>query len=249
MKAPNKDTSGTVDFLIDFHVHSNYSDGVQTIQSNASYATALGIDKIVFADHYAQLNNEKIKYYLPKKKINEYIEECRQNNAIPGLEIDYLGEEDRLLAKTKDIKKVDLVYGSIHVVEKTKLFSETLKVSNPQELIKKYLEYFVKLAEKKEIKAICHPFWVPEKLKLQLKKKLTKDYLEDVAERMAQSEIAIEINTMFPSLTLKQVKIFTGKGVKITVGSDAHSPESMVAIKKVYRQLEKEELTHYLLKI
>ena len=104
---------------INLHIHSNYSDGKQTIKQIIEKSIKLELDYIAITDHFTNswkawvstLNNpEKISTYLEEISIcQEYlIQYDQQLTLLKGLEID-LASSEQFIKKYIDISDFDLL--------------------------------------------------------------------------------------------------------------------------------------------
>jgi DNA polymerase (family 10) len=101
----------------DFHVHSLWSDGLNTIEEMVSRARTLGYSFICITDHAEKL---KIAGGLTPKEIEEQIEEIRELNEkfddieiFAGIEAN-IDSEGNIDFKPSLLKKLDIVIASIH---------------------------------------------------------------------------------------------------------------------------------------
>jgi putative hydrolase len=101
----------------DLHVHSDWSDGGDTIQVMAEKARALGHDYFALTDHSPRL---KIAHGLEPERLREQLdvvtklnEEMAPFRILTGVECDIL-EDGALDGSEELLRRVDFVVGSVH---------------------------------------------------------------------------------------------------------------------------------------
>ncbi|MFH1730112.1 MAG: DNA polymerase/3'-5' exonuclease PolX [Planctomycetota bacterium] len=193
----------------DFHVHSNYSDGRQSIVEIAAAAKALGYRFVAITDHSQSL---QIAHGLTPERVRKQMKEIAAVNrklrgfkVLAGIEVDIKGDgsldlPDKLLAD------LDLVIASIHSGFK-----------QPRE---KIMSRITAAMENPHVDIIGHPTGrlIGER----------EAYDVDVSELIraaAATGIALEINAHPQRLDLNDVycRMAKERGVKLAIGTDAHN--------------------------
>lgn len=206
---------GTIPHLIEvqdikgiLHVHSNYSDGVNSIEELVIAAIEKGFQYIGISDHsksafYANGLKEKTI-----KKQHEEIEKLREKypeiKIFKGIESDILPDgsldyEDEVLAT------FDYVIGSVH---------SHFKMDRDQ-----MTKRLMTAVENKYLTILGHPTG-----RLLLSRKEYDLNLEEVIESCGKNAVAIEINSNPHRLDLdwRMCKYAKEKGVKLVIEPDAH---------------------------
>ncbi len=76
----------------DYHTHTPYSHGKNTVEENVAQAKRLGLRQIGIADH----GFAHITYGIPRKKLENYKAECRLQAEKQGIEV-FVGMEANIL--------------------------------------------------------------------------------------------------------------------------------------------------------
>lgn len=190
----------------DLHVHSNYSDGMDTIEAIAVAAKKLGYEYIGICDHS---KTSKIANGLDEetlKRRNEEIDRVQERvkgiKILKGMEVDILSDgsldySDFLL------EELDFVIGAIH-----------------QGFAKNVTERIKKAMENPFVDIIAHPTG-----RLLSGREGYKIDIEEIMRYAADYGVALEINASYDRLDLNDVNIIRAKGygVKFVIGTDAHS--------------------------
>jgi len=200
----------------DMHMHSVHSDGRSDIEDLASVARDLGYEYICITDHS---KSSAIANGLSEKRLRRQIEEIRNLDAefkgiaiLAGSEVDILA--DGSLDFDADLlKELDFVIASIHS-----------GLTGPSE---KVTARALKAMDNPYVNCIAHPtgrlIGQREPMDLDIAK---------VIEHAAQTGTALEINANPWRLDLKDthIRMATGAGVKLCIGTDAHSVDGFAAM-------------------
>ncbi|SDK21205.1 DNA polymerase/3'-5' exonuclease PolX [Natronincola ferrireducens] len=190
------------------HVHSNYSDGVNTIEELVKTAIGKGFQYIGISDHsksafYANGLKEKTV-----KKQHEEIDELRIKypaiKILKGIESDIL-VDGSLDYDEEILSTFDYVIGSVH--SNFNLDKETMTNRLKRAIENKYLTI------------LGHPTG-----RLLLSRKAYNLDLEEIIKHCSKYDVAIEINSNPHRLDLdwRMCKYAKEKGVKLVIEPDAH---------------------------
>ena len=201
------------------HVHSTYSDGLNTIQEMAEASISLGYSYIVFCDH------SKTAFYangLSEERVLQQFDEIDRVNGLflnknfrifKGIESDIL-PDGRLDYADEFLDKFDLVVGSVH--SSFKLSEEVMT------------ERVVKALRNPYLTVLGHPTG-----RLLLSRDAYKINLERVVEVAGEENVLIEINSNPHRLDLdwRFCRLAREKGVQIMICPDAHRVEGIADVK------------------
>lgn len=193
----------------DFHVHTKWSDGHDSIEDIAQAAKALGYKYIAITDHSV---GRGIAKGLSEERLRQQIEEIKELNQrlgdfriFTGIEVDIRADgtidlPDELLAE------LDVVIAAIHSA-----------MSQSEEQITRRL---LNAIENPHVDIIAHPT-----CRLIGEREPSAVDIEAVFKAAARNNKAIEINAMPDRLDLKDTHIYRARelGVKLAIGTDAHS--------------------------
>ena len=197
----------------DFHVHTLYSDGNDTIEEIAKAAIAYGHEFICIADHS---KSEHVAHGMDEERLLQQIKEIRALNKklkniriFAGCEVDI--KADGSLDYSDDIlKQLDIISVSVHSGFKM-----------PKE---KMTERIITALENKYVKILNHPTGriINERPPYDVD-------LERIFEVASQRRIAVEINASPDRLDLngQNVKRAIEMGVKIAIGTDSHNKDQL----------------------
>ena len=197
----------------DTHVHTDWSDGHDSIEAMAQAAKALGYQYLAITDHSA---GRGIAHGLSEERLRQQIEEVKQlNGQLKGIHI-FTGTEmdiradgsmdlpDELLAD------LDIVIAAIH----------SAMNQNEEKITRRILGAI----ENPHVDVIAHPT-----CRLLGEREPVAIDMEAVFRAAAKYDKALEINAMPSRLDLKDIHVYRARelGVKLIMGTDAHSIAQM----------------------
>lgn len=193
----------------DLHMHTNWSDGGDTIQSMIEAALARGYEFLALTDHSP---SSRIANGLDIKRLRQRNEEIRKIaekfkiKVLLGSEVDILSDGS-LDYPNEVLTDLDVVVASIHI---------GFKKDNTERLIK--------AIENPHVKIIGHPSG------RLIGQRAPYEYdLEKVIESAKENRVALEINSSFPRMDLndKQAKLAKEKGCLLSINTDSHTKDSL----------------------
>ena len=203
----------------DYHTHTIYSDGKQTVLQSAQVAKQKGLREIAITDH----GFNKFKG-IKRKKIDLLREECKFAENQTGVKI-LLGVEANIISKNGDIdvteddlKKIDILVVGFHQIVKGKTFLDRLGFIIPNNLkstskktIAKNTQAVINAIKKYPIDILSHPgVGCP----IDIKK------VGDVAKQYGTK---MELNGKRIAYTQDDIKYLVENKVEFVLSSDAHS--------------------------
>jgi len=197
----------------DLHVHTNWTDGSNTIEEMADAAEKMGYEYICITDHS---KSTTVANGMNEERLLEYIDEIRNVaksrkgiKVLAGSEVDITADGE-LDYSDEYLKRLDIVNASIHSRFK----------SDKKEMTERVLTAFTN----RRLKIFCHPTG-----RLIHQREPYEIDLERVFEEAAQRGIAIEVDSIPDRLDLngQNVRRAIEMGVKIVIDSDAHETEGL----------------------
>ncbi|MBU2496696.1 MAG: DNA polymerase/3'-5' exonuclease PolX [Nanoarchaeota archaeon] len=194
----------------DLHVHTKYSDGVDTIEKMAEEAKKLGYKYIAIADHsktrkiaHGLTENELLKQWKEIDKLNKKFR--NKIRILKSNEVDILGNGS-LDYSDKLLSKMEVVIASVHSGYKSSKRQMTDRI--------------IKALENKYVNILAHP--TGRLINRRPEYEIDLEQIFDVAK---EKKKILEINAFPNRLDLKDVYIKRAKekGIKLSIGTDAHS--------------------------
>lgn len=213
MKGQLPDVIQLKDIRGDLHVHSNFSDGISSIEDIAKRGKTLGYEYIAITDHSKSL---KIAGGLDEHRLKKQIKLIKDiNKKIDGIQILTGIEVDILTDGTLDfddsiLKELDIVIASIHSGFK----------QDRQTLTKR----IITACQNPYVDIIAHPTG-----RLLGRREAYDVDMDRVLEAAADTQTVLEINSSPDRLDLSDlmVKRAQDMGIKIAINTDSHNIETL----------------------
>ncbi|MGQ9722721.1 MAG: DNA polymerase/3'-5' exonuclease PolX [Candidatus Jordarchaeum sp.] len=197
----------------DFHVHSNYSDGMDSISDLAKAAQERNYEYICISDHVGSL---KIAGALNEEQLMKQMQEIDQlNNSLNNFRILKSAEvninAEGELDLSKDLlKKLDVVLGALHSGFKASKEVITRRVVKTME------------------SGLMHIFVHPTGRIINRRTPYDIDLVQ-ILEKAKESGTILEINAFPERLDLRdiQIKSAVDKGVNLAIGTDSHNKNQL----------------------
>lgn len=193
----------------DLHVHSNWSDGLDSIESIAGYCKKIGYEYVGITDHSQSL---KVARGLSEEKIVKKINEIEKINkkitnftVLSGTECD-IKPDGRLDYNDKILKKFDFVCAGIHSNFKMDSVDATNRI--------------IKGIENENVTFLAHPT-----CRLMRRREPLDLDIEKIFDTAKKTNTYLEINSFPDRLDLNDIhaKQAKEKGVKMVISTDAHT--------------------------
>ena len=193
----------------DVHVHSNYSDGADTIEDIALACRKIGYEYVVICDHSQSLS---IARGLPPKQLLKKIEQIKKLNkrlkkirVLAGAEVDILADGS-LDYKDEILKRLDFVFAAIHTG-----FKQTEK---------QLTDRTIKALKNRYVHAIAHPTG-----RLMEVRDAYKIDLEKIFKIAGDTNTALEISAFPARLDLNDQACRRAKeeGARLVISTDSHA--------------------------
>ncbi|MFA9392270.1 MAG: histidinol-phosphatase HisJ family protein [Prolixibacteraceae bacterium] len=239
-------------YLVDYHMHTTYSDGKDTYTAYLEVARRKDLAEIGFTDHITLAPVDwcvkEIDYPVLKENLrslcNNYSEDVQVRF---GIEVDYFPDKEEELRQLIAYFPVDYVIGSIHFIGDWNFDTDKSyygKWSN-DELYKMYFELVQQAARSGLFDVIGHIDLIK---KFQCWPESDQSHLyEQTLKVIKEADVVLELNTsgldrpckeFFPNK--KILEMAAKLGIPITLGSDAHHPDQVARHYETAIQLLKE---------
>ncbi len=205
---------------VEQHVHTDYTDGINSPVEIIEKALALGCERIVFTEHVQRRSKWIFKFKEAIKLLrNQYSGKIEIYLGIESKLIDMDGQIDCLPEYLKDI---DLIIGSVHGFPRR--FNDFIKFENIslKEAIKLELECsFALINNDNKINVLGHPLGVTIR---NYDCELDGICFDVIARQLSKYGIAFDINYKYHAKYLGTIlESCRNYGTQVNIGSDAHN--------------------------
>lgn len=207
----------------DYHTHTSFSDGKNTVAENVLRAKELGMSEIAVTDH----GFSHIMRGIKRSRVGDLVREVREAEratgvrVLAGMECNIRGSSGLTDLTEKDYEQFDLFLAGIHVVTHYERFSErklgwrgwwlTVLHAEPSE---RYIRYttraYLNAIEKNPVDILAH-----------LNFQCFADVVE-VAKCCRDYGTYLELNSKKQHLTDEELAAVAATGVRFVIDSDAH---------------------------
>ena len=198
----------------DLQMHTNWSDGNNTILEMAEAAKKLGHEYICITDHVGEsfkitnsLNEKRIKEQ--KKEIEKANKKLNKFTILQGGEVN-IKDNGSLDLKNNVIKELDIVLASIHSGFKNSKEKMTARI--------------IKAMENEHVDIIAHPTG-----RLINKRPAYELDFDKILDKAKETNAILEINAYPERMDLKDVhaRAAIRHGIKLSIGTDSHDADQL----------------------
>lgn len=225
----------------DYHTHTPYSHGKNTVLENAIAAQMAGLKQLAITDHgFNHLLFGLKRRALPslRREIEE-AEDITGVKVLMGMESNLISVDGRTDMREDDLGSFDIYLAGIHSVLRYASFGDMYDI-----MLANYVAYKRKKKPSSKIIAATTNAYVnavinnPIDILTHINYKCCCD-LKTVGEVCAEYGTYIEINTKKRHITAEELNILASAGARFVIDSDAHSA-SRVGDTKIAEELIKE---------
>ena len=226
----------------DYHTHTPYSHGKNTIDENAFAAKSLGLKQIGITDHgFAHM-----VFPVGRKNVEKYKAECQEAakkngiDVLVGVEANIIGVDGKIDFKKSDYENFDILLCGTHIcvwcdpfIDLFKFCSRNYAVEKfhfkkSEKLIKMNTLAYVNTVKNNPIDVLTHVNY------------LCKCHSLEVAKAAADYGTYLELNSKKTHFSDDElVEIVQKTDVRFVIDSDAHSASRVGDTKRVVEQLER----------
>ncbi|KPJ72298.1 DNA polymerase III [candidate division TA06 bacterium DG_78] len=198
----------------DLQMHSIYSDSTATIKELADFAQKLNYEYILISDHSKSVKYahglEPNRLYKQWKEINNINNRLKKLKVLKGVEVDIV-KDGKLDYPDKILKECDLVVAAIH-----------------QGFTRNVTERICDAMDNPYVDIIAHPTG-----RLISSREGYVIDIHAIMKKAARTGTWLELNAYWDRLDLNDVNVKVAKemGIKISIGTDAHSVEGLLWMK------------------
>lgn len=189
----------------EWHVHTNYTDGENTVLEMCRRAEELGIPLIAFTEHVRRELTYDFSSFL--SDVEKAREEFPELIILSGIEAKVLPDGNLDVAE-EIVREVDYPVFAYH--------------SFPPDL-DLYIESLLKVIRNRYINAWAHPGLLLRNSSFRL----PQDSLMDVMREMKKNHVLLELNTKYSLPEKEWLLIARRLGVGLVRGGDIHSVEEL----------------------
>ncbi|QUI21950.1 PHP domain-containing protein [Vallitalea pronyensis] len=220
----------TKDFNVDYHLHTDQTDGLDTIEEMIKKARAYHIAEIAFTEH---VRKDTMWFDAFADRVRESADRYSDIKIYVGCETKVLDRKGNLDVSDKVLYRSDIVLGSVHRIPNGKGGFFDFATLTPQALASIELELAIKMLEKSPIDVLAHPGGMYS----SRYGGYPIGYLKEMMITANAYDKAIELNSKYIKNTFDFMRVCGEINPKISIGSDAHQAENIGSCTKLISQL------------
>ena len=229
-----------MELTADYHTHTVYSDGDNTIMENAEQAKKVGLREIAITEH----GFSHIWFGIRRKQMPQFIREIREAERVTGVRT-LVGIESNIRGKSglcdlteKDYENFDVYLAGIHVCIYFDKYADRkigwgswmrykMHIKPSKSLIRYTTEAYINTVKKNPIDVLTHVNYL-----------CWSDAVE-VAKCCRDYGTYMEISSKKQHLTDEELAAVADTGVRFVINSDAHYIERIGELKLAEEQIKR----------
>ncbi len=217
--------------FFDFHLHTNWTDGSNTVKEMYQQSVAVGLQAILYSEHGRKTSED---WFFT------YVDEVR--NLPSGPCVPFVGLESKIedfggsLDATEDmVSACDLVMGSVHRFPGEEGQIRGFGEIDPSEAVETEFHLSMAALENPALDILGHPFGMSYR---RFGVEPDEEKVLTVIEQAAKNNKAIEINSRYHPAPWLWIRWCLEAGAMISLGSNAHE---LASVGQIIRILKGEE--------
>ncbi len=203
---------------IDMHIHSDFSDGLNTPREIVEFALTRRFDSICITDHVSRDTGWLDDFLMEIKALRNEFE--GRIEILAGLEVEVLDMRGNLDVDPTRVSSADLVLASFHWIpgKSGRMSWRAIRMDRAIAL-ENWFTAMRAVLRNKQVKMIAHPGFILKSYKIEIPTYVK----EEVAVLAGRSGVVFEHNHKYRVPDDEFLSLLQTEGVRILPGSDAHS--------------------------
>ncbi|MFQ6075448.1 MAG: PHP domain-containing protein [Candidatus Bathyarchaeia archaeon] len=205
---------------VDLHIHTTFSDGRCSVDEVVTAARLKGLRVVAITDHYSEY--KPLPKRMTRAQLPTYLTTLEGRGVLRGVEAEVL--EDGGVSMSEEVSRLcDVVIGGLHILGDRVFWYDPQPIWNPRAFVEEMRTVLIKAMETGLLDIVAHVTWLPEAIRPQTHRLLTKEWVGSIIDAASDNGIAIEISGAWRVPDEEFVRECVRHGVKLSVGSDAHN--------------------------
>ena len=224
-----------------YETHSHTPLCKHAVGEPAEYAAAAkerGLKGLTVTCHNPMPDGFSAAVRMAEEQFPEYLDLVAQTreqfdgsvDVLLGLEADYFEGHESYVEKQLQSAEFNYVLGSVH--PQIGEFRATYWSDDPMEVQRTYFRLMAQAAETKLFDSMAHPDLIKNEFVAEWDQSAILDDICRALDRIAATGVAMELNTSGRNKRIKEMNPFPAmlkemqsRGIPVTIGADAHTPE------------------------
>ncbi len=213
-------------YTSDFHLHTNWTDGKQTVTQMHEASIIAGMETILFTEHARADSGDWFqKYSHEVRSLNN--KTCL---AHVGVEVKVLNKNGEIDISKNIISSVDFVMASVHRFPGEKGTVVDFRDVNLSTAVQTEFELAMSALDNPEVSILGHPFGMCFR---RFKIKPDMKYFDELIKKISKTDKAFEINIYYHPEPFALIEKCKKYNAKMVLGSNAHNTNDVGHAKRV----------------
>lgn len=209
---------------IDLHLHTHFSDGTSSLDDVVRVAQNKGLKYTAITDHYSAF--QELPRRMTPGTLRAYLQAFEGVNAFKGLEVEVL--DDGTVSMAPPTKTAfDLILGGLHIVQGIRFWGDATPILHPPGFVEAVRVVLITAMESRLLDVIAHVTWLPPSIHHMTGDLLDAAWADSVVDAASDFGVAIELSGAWRVPNEAFVERCVHHGVKLSLGSDAHTLQTI----------------------
>lgn len=225
----------------DYHTHTTFSHGKNTIEENILAAQKMGLKKIVISDHgsgHFLYGVKEHRWVEMRKAIDEMKTKYPEMEILLGIEANITGVNGEIDIKKEKFYSYDIIYVGFHYGIIPNSLKDFFYIYCVNALAKILPAVFINKAKEINTKALINTLERYDIFMVTHPGAKVPIDIDKVAQKAGELGVVLEINASHGYLRKEDVETAMKYNVKFAVNSDAHNVNNIGNVKKGLETIE-----------
>lgn len=202
---------------MDIHIHSSFSDGLDTPRQIVEFAVSRHFDRICITDHVRRDSEWLDAFFEEVERLkDEFVDSIE---ILSGVEAKVLDMSGRIDADLSRVSRASLIFAAFHRIPHHKGYMKRNEIRRHKaEALENWFESLKSVLANRSVRAVAHPGNI-----LRLNGVEIPRYVkEEIAVLAGRSETIFEHNLKYGVPDEEFLSLLRSERVQILPGSDAH---------------------------
>lgn len=209
---------------IDLHMHTRFSDGVSSVDEILAAVEVKGLTVAAITDHFSEFEN--LPKRMTKNRLKEYLSSLEGFKLLKGVEAEILGDGSVSISNTT-LSLLDIVIGGLHSIHGIGFWGDNTPILDQSKYMDAIRVAIIKAMESRKLDIIAHVMRIPETLQFEYSDSIWDEWTKSVVRSASDNNVAVELSGAWKIPDERFVKECLSQGVKLSLGSDAHSSKTV----------------------
>lgn len=202
----------------DIHIHSSFSDGLDSPRQIVEFAVSRGFDRICITDHVRRGTEWLDVFFEEVWQLKD--EFASSIEILSGVEANVLHISGHIDADVSRVSRADLIFAAFHGIPHRKGYMKRNEIRRCKaEALENWFESIKSVLSNQSVRVVAHPGSILRLNGVEIPKYVK----EEIAVLAGRSKTIFEHNLKYGVPDKEFLSLLRSEAVQILPGSDAHS--------------------------